>query len=154
MTSGPIDLERLIDAQELLSGGSQPWTFLAFSRNILNHEGVPEDLEAQEYIAAVQCEGVPVGIWIDTPTAGVTKRKPHSLRAVGHPTTSSPPAPSRQRLQHGQGQSDCTSQRRRVGRMPPSLTEQPIKTAETIAKTIHEPTTAPMIAATARHPKT
>ena len=71
MTSGPIDLERLIDAQELLSGGSQPWTFLAFSRNILNHEGVPEDLEAQEYIAAVQCEGVPVGIWIDTPTAGV-----------------------------------------------------------------------------------
>jgi hypothetical protein len=90
MTSGPIDLERLIDAQELLSGGSQPWIFLAFSRNILNHEGVPEDLEAQEYIAAVQCEGVPVGIWIDTPTAGVTKRKPHPLLAVGHPTTSSP----------------------------------------------------------------
>jgi hypothetical protein len=56
------------DAQELLARGEHPWTFLAFPPNIVNEDGVPADAEAQEYIGAVQSEGVPVGVWVNTPT--------------------------------------------------------------------------------------
>ena len=71
MTSRAIDLEGLIDPQELLDGGGQPWTILAFPRDNVDQNGVPADPEAQEYIAVVQSLGVSVGIWIDTPVEGV-----------------------------------------------------------------------------------
>ena len=70
MGSTPIDLARLIDPQALLDSGGQPWTFLAFPRNAVDGDGVPRDLEAQQFIAAVQSEGVPIGIWIHTPVEG------------------------------------------------------------------------------------
>ena len=60
-----IDLDRLVDPKSL-NGGH--YTFLAFPRESVGAEGVPDDLEAQEYIAAIQSAGIPVGIWIDTPT--------------------------------------------------------------------------------------
>jgi hypothetical protein len=63
--SGPIDLERLVDL-----GSECPYTFLAFPTSTVNEHGVPADLDAQRYIAAVQGEGVPVGIWLTTPVDG------------------------------------------------------------------------------------
>lgn len=68
MSTGPIRLEELIDAEELLARGEHPWTFLAFSPSLVNADGVPADVEAQEYIGAVQSAGVPIGVWINTPT--------------------------------------------------------------------------------------
>lgn len=63
MTS--IDLDRLVDPKSL-NGGH--YTFLAFPRDAVGADGVPVDPEAQEYIAAIQSAGIPVGIWMDTPT--------------------------------------------------------------------------------------
>lgn len=60
-----IDLDRLVDPKSL-NGGH--YTFLAFPRDSVRADGLPVDLEAQEYIAAIQSAGIPVGIWIDTPT--------------------------------------------------------------------------------------
>jgi len=71
MNTGPIDLARLIDARELKRSENGPYTFLAFPQDSVGPNGVPTDPEAQEYIAAVQSQGVPVGIWVDTPTDGV-----------------------------------------------------------------------------------
>jgi hypothetical protein len=68
MSSGPIKLDELIDAQELLARGEHPWTFLAFPKDIVNEDGVPADAEALEYVGAVQSEGIPVGVWVNTPT--------------------------------------------------------------------------------------
>jgi hypothetical protein len=68
MSTGPIRLEELIDAQALLARGEHPWSFLAFPPSLANEDGVPADAEAQEYIGAVQSEGVPVGVWVNTPT--------------------------------------------------------------------------------------
>ena len=71
MTTGPIHVAHLIDPKELLDSGNQPFTFLAFPRDSVDQNGIPADQEAQEYIAAVQSQGVPVGIWIDTPVKGI-----------------------------------------------------------------------------------
>lgn len=57
-----IDLDRLIDPETLKGGRGGPWTFLAFPRDSVGAEGVPVDLEAQEYIAAVHSAEIPVGI--------------------------------------------------------------------------------------------
>ena len=64
-----IDLDRLVDPKSLNAGHD---TFLAFPRDSVGDEGLPEDLTAQEYIAAIQSAGIPVGIWIDTPTKDAT----------------------------------------------------------------------------------
>ena len=71
MTKELIDLARLVDPTQLIANGEQPWTFLAFPRIIVDRDGVPADVEARAYIAAVQSQGVPVGIWVDTPVEGV-----------------------------------------------------------------------------------
>jgi hypothetical protein len=68
--AGPIDLDQLIDPQPLRERGECPYTFLAFPVSGVNEHGVPKDKQAQEYIAAVQAEGVPVGIWLATPVDG------------------------------------------------------------------------------------
>ena len=58
MYSGPIDLNALIDPQELLDAGGQPWTFLAFPRDMVNEQGIASDVDAQGYIGSIQDEGV------------------------------------------------------------------------------------------------
>ena len=63
--SGPIDLDSLIDLTS-----EDPYTFLAFPVSSVNEHGVPADIDAQRYIAAVQAAGVPVGIWVVTPVEG------------------------------------------------------------------------------------
>lgn len=68
--SGPIDLDQLIDLHTLWERGECPYTFLAFPVSGMNEHGVPNDISAQQYIAAVQAEGVPVGIWLTTPVEG------------------------------------------------------------------------------------
>ncbi len=68
--SGPIDIDDLIDPQPLWERGECPYSFLAFPISSLTEHGVPKNTQAQEYIAAVQAEGVPVGIWRQTPVVG------------------------------------------------------------------------------------
>ena len=63
--SGPIDLDSLVDL-----GSECPYTFLAFPSSGVNEHGVPTDVDAQRYIAAVQAAGVSVGIWLTTPVKG------------------------------------------------------------------------------------
>ena len=65
--SKEIDQSELIDPQSLLDRGECPYTFLAFPASAVDENGLPSDLEARQYIARVQSEGVPVGIWLDTP---------------------------------------------------------------------------------------
>jgi hypothetical protein len=52
----------------LLDRGVCPWTFLAFPRELVNAQGKPAESDVQAYIASVQSQGVPVVIWVDTPT--------------------------------------------------------------------------------------
>ena len=66
-SSTPVDRSRLIDPKELLDKGDHPWTFLAFPRDLVAENGIPDDSDAQEYIGAIQSHGIPVGIWIDKP---------------------------------------------------------------------------------------
>lgn len=68
--SGPIDLDALVDLDALAAEGACHWTFLAFPTSTVNEHGIPTDLDAQRYIAAVQSAGVPVGIWRNTPVDG------------------------------------------------------------------------------------
>ena len=68
--SGPIKLGQLFDPQPVWERGECPYSFLAFPVSAVSQDGVPGDVAAQEYIAAVQAEGVPVGIWLRTPTEG------------------------------------------------------------------------------------
>ncbi len=65
--SGPIDLEQLIDLASLYANGECPYTFFAFPISSIDEHGLPENTEAQRYIAAVQTAGVPVGIWLTSP---------------------------------------------------------------------------------------
>ena len=67
---GPINLASLVDLDALAVGGACHWTFLAFPTHIVNEHGVPADVDAQRYIAAVQSAGVPVGIWCNSPVDG------------------------------------------------------------------------------------
>ena len=64
---GPIDLDALIDLNSLDSNSACHWTFFAFPLSTLNKHGLPSDAEAQQYIAAVQATGVPIGIWLNGP---------------------------------------------------------------------------------------
>ncbi len=64
---GPVDLDALVDLDSLNSDGACHWTFFAFPLSILNEHGLPSDAEAQQYIAAVQATGVPIGIWLNGP---------------------------------------------------------------------------------------
>ena len=59
----PIDLDLLIDLDSLASSGASHWTFFAFPRSTQSEDGLPSDPDAQQYIAAVQSTGVPIGIW-------------------------------------------------------------------------------------------
>jgi hypothetical protein len=65
--SGPIDLAHLTDLAAIYASGECPYTFLAFPISSVNEHGVPDDSDAQRYIAAVQSAGVPVGIWLTSP---------------------------------------------------------------------------------------
>ena len=76
--SGPIDLDLLIDPQSLYNRGEHPYSFFAFPVSSVNENGVTNDIQAQEYIAAVQAEGVPIGIWLKTPVEGT------AYAVVGH----------------------------------------------------------------------
>lgn len=74
---GPIDIDELVDLNSLAVEGMHHWTFFAFPISTLNELGLPSDMEAQRYIAAVQSTGVPIGIWLngiadDTGYAAVT----------------------------------------------------------------------------------
>jgi hypothetical protein len=64
--SGPIDLDALIDLDLLYTDGGCPYTFFAFPISTITEHGVPSDPDAQQYVAAVQSAGVPVGIWRNT----------------------------------------------------------------------------------------
>ncbi len=70
VSSGPIDLDSLVDLDSLAACGTSHWTFLAFPAHTVNEHGVPSDPDAQRYIAAVQSVGVPVGIWCNSPVDG------------------------------------------------------------------------------------
>ena len=65
--AGPIDLDALVDLDSLADRGASHWTFLAFPSHTVNEHGVPSDLDAQRYVAAIQSAGVPVGIWCNSP---------------------------------------------------------------------------------------
>ena len=83
--SGPIDLKTLVDLDALCDQGAEHYTFLAFPKSLVNEYGLPADEEAQEYIAAVQATGVPVGIWLNSPIedtgyAAVTSENSQRLR--------------------------------------------------------------------------
>ena len=64
---GPIDLDSLVDLDSLAGEGACHWTFFGFPRSMLDEYGLPSDLDAQRYIAAVQSTGVPIGIWHNSP---------------------------------------------------------------------------------------
>ena len=68
--SGPIDIDLLVDLDSLADRGASHWTFLAFPASSMTDHGVPADFDAQQYIAAVQSAGVPVGIWCNSPVDG------------------------------------------------------------------------------------
>ena len=70
MYSGPINLDQLVDLQSMWERGDCPFTFLAFPASTVDEHGVPKDADAQEYIAAIQAEAVPVGVWVKTPVEG------------------------------------------------------------------------------------
>ena len=83
--SGPINLAELIDLDSLYADGGCPYTFFAFPKSLLNEHRVPSNKDAQEYIAAIQSAGVPVGIWRSTVVediayAGVTHESIPLLR--------------------------------------------------------------------------
>lgn len=63
--AGPIDLDALVDLDSLAVDGVCHWTFFAFPLSTLDKHGLPSDEEAQQYIAAVQSTGVPIGIWLN-----------------------------------------------------------------------------------------
>lgn len=74
---GPIELANLVNLDVSAAEGACHWTFFAFPTSTLDEYGLPSDLEAQQYIAAVQSTGVPIGIWLhsavdDTGYAAVT----------------------------------------------------------------------------------
>jgi hypothetical protein len=63
----------------------------------LDEHGLPSDLEAQQYIAAIQAGGVPVGIWRNSPVrdsayAAVTKDNIQSLTKIIARLSQFPPA--------------------------------------------------------------
>ncbi|QEG25124.1 hypothetical protein MFFC18_50470 [Mariniblastus fucicola] len=68
--AGPIDIDSLVDLDSLAERGASHWTFLAFPASNVTDDGVPADFDAQQYIAAVQSAGVPVGIWLNSPVDG------------------------------------------------------------------------------------
>ena len=68
--AGPINLATLVDLDSLADRGTSHWTFLAFPSHSINEHGVPSDLDAQRYVAAIQSAGVPVGIWCNSPVDG------------------------------------------------------------------------------------
>ena len=78
--SGPIDIDLLVDLDSLADRGASHWTFLAFPASTVTDHGVPADSDAQQYIAAVQSAGVPVGIWCNSPVDGT------AYAAVSHDT--------------------------------------------------------------------
>ena len=59
--SKEIDYSELVDPQSLLDRGECPYTFLAFPASAVDENGIPSDLDARQYIAHVQSEGLPVG---------------------------------------------------------------------------------------------
>ena len=67
---GPIEIDALVDLDALAADGACHWTFLAFPAHTVSEHGVPTDVHAQQYIAAVQSAGVPVGIWCNSPVDG------------------------------------------------------------------------------------
>lgn len=62
---GPIDLDALVDLDSLTVDSVCHWTFFAFPLSTVDEHGLPSDPEAQQYIAAVQSTGVPIGIWLN-----------------------------------------------------------------------------------------
>jgi len=65
--AGLIDLDALVDLDSLAVNGAGHYSFFAFPISTLNEHGLPSDIDAQQYIAAVQSAGVPVGIWLNSP---------------------------------------------------------------------------------------
>ena len=78
--TGPIDIDSLVDLDSLADRGASHWTFLAFPASTVTDHGVPADSDAQQYIAAVQSAGVPIGIWCNSPVDGT------AYAAVSHDT--------------------------------------------------------------------
>ena len=52
MYSGPIDLAKLLDPQQLIAAGSLPYTFLAFHRDNVDESGMPTDQLVQDTLLA------------------------------------------------------------------------------------------------------
>ncbi len=85
--AGPIDLDALVDLDSLAVNGAGHYTFFAFPVSTLNEHGLPSNPDAQQYIAAVQSTGVPVGIWLNSPVnetgyAAVTRESISRLNDV------------------------------------------------------------------------
>jgi len=68
--NGPIALEALVDFDTRFGDFPCPFTFLAFPVEHVGEHGVPTNHDAEAYIAAVQSEHVPVGIWTQSPVEG------------------------------------------------------------------------------------
>lgn len=67
---GPIALDALVDFDTRTGDFAYPFTFLAFPVEHVGEHGVPMDRDAESYIAAIQSEKVPVGIWTQSPVEG------------------------------------------------------------------------------------
>lgn len=67
---GPIALEALVKFDARAEDSVCPFTFLAFPTQFIGKHGIPTDRDAEAYIAAVQGEGVKVGIWTQSPVDG------------------------------------------------------------------------------------
>jgi len=67
---GPIALEDLFSFDTRAEDSACPYTFLAFPTQLVGEHGIPTNPDAEAYIAAVQSEGVPVGIWTRSPVEG------------------------------------------------------------------------------------
>lgn len=68
--NGPIELGALVEFDSRVGDFACPFTFLAFPIKLVGQHGVPTDQDAEAYIAAVQGEGVKVGVWTQSPVDG------------------------------------------------------------------------------------
>ena len=57
------------DADAYHKAGNCPWTFFAFPRVLADDAGLPPDDDAKRLLEALQRQGIPVGTWLNSPSA-------------------------------------------------------------------------------------
>jgi len=63
MFTGPVDVDKLFDADAYWRAGNCPWTFFAFPTSLADEHGLPPDVDARRLLAELQSRGIQVGIW-------------------------------------------------------------------------------------------